>query len=200
MTRAITQRTHAIQTALPVEVAARRSTGLHIDLIDVRTPVEYSEVHAEGARLIPLDKLNPTAVMSGRTGLDDEPLFMICKSGGRSAKAVEKFWASGFTNVISVEGGTDAWVRAGLPVARGTKKVISLERQVRIAAGSLVLIGVLLGWLVHSAFFGLSALIGAGLVFAGVTDWCGMGMLLAKMPWNTRTAECVGGSEGTGSR
>ena len=74
-------------------------------------------------------------------------------------------------------------MEAGLPVVRG-KKAISLERQVRIAAGSLVLLGVLLGWLVHPAFIGLSAFVGAGLVFAGVTDTCGMGMMLARMPWN----------------
>lgn len=189
-----------VQTVPPAEVAARRSRGLDTDLIDVRTPVEYAEVHADGARLIPLDKLDPQAVMSGRNGSRGEPLFMICKSGGRSAKAVEKFRAAGFTNVISVEGGTAAWERAGLPVVRGTRKVMSLERQVRVAAGSLVLLGVLLGWMVHPVFYGLSALVGAGLVFAGVTDWCGMGMLLAKMPWNSRTAENSGGREATCSR
>ena len=74
-------------------------------------------------------------------------------------------------------------MESGLPVVRG-KKAISLERQVRIAAGLLVLLGAVLGWLVHPAFVGLSAFVGAGLVFAGVTDTCGMGMLLARMPWN----------------
>ena len=83
----------------------------------------------------------------------------------------------------AVEGGTLACVESGLPVVRGMK-AISLERQVRIASGLLVLLGALLGWLVHPAFIGLSAFIGAGLVFAGVTDTCGMGMLLARMPWN----------------
>jgi len=96
------------------------------------------------------------------------------------------FQAAGFPNVLSVEGGTDAWQRAGLPVVRGQDKVISLERQVRIAAGLLVLIGIAMGWLVHPVFLGLSAFVGAGLTFAGITDWCGMGMLLAKMPWNQR--------------
>ena len=81
-----------------------------------------------------------------------------------------------------------AWVDAGLPVNRGQVKVISLERQVRIVAGSLVFIGVLLGWFVHPAFVWLSGFVGAGLVFAGVTDFCGMGLLLAKAPWNQRTA------------
>jgi rhodanese-related sulfurtransferase len=87
---------------------------------------------------------------------------------------------------VVVEGGTEAWIAAGLPVDRGTVTAISLERQVRIAAGALVLLGVLLGWLVHPAFFGLSGFVGAGLVFAGITDFCGMGLLLARMPWNNR--------------
>jgi rhodanese-related sulfurtransferase len=185
------------QTASPVEVFNRGSEGAHPQLIDVRTPVEYAEVHAEGARLIPLDKLEPEAVLSARNGSADEPLYFICKSGSRSAKAVEKFRAAGFPNAISIEGGTTAWEQAGLPVVRGTRKVISLERQVRIGAGLLVLLGVLLGWLVHPWFFGLSAFVGAGLVFAGITDWCGMGMLLATMPWNNRTGDCRNGNGGT---
>jgi rhodanese-related sulfurtransferase len=85
-----------------------------------------------------------------------------------------------------VEGGTLAWIAANLPVTRSAVKMISLERQVRIAAGSLVLIGVLLGWFVHRGFYGLAAFVGAGLVFAGITDFCGMGLLLAKLPWNRR--------------
>jgi len=179
------------QPVPPAEVAKARSERPGVGLIDVRTPVEYAEVHAEGAKLIPLDVLDPKAVMSERDGLASEPVYVLCKSGARAAKAVERFRAAGFDNVFSVEGGTTAWERAGLPVIRG-EKVMSLERQVRIGAGSLVLLGVLLGWLVHPAFFGLSAFVGAGLVFAGVTDWCGMGMLLARMPWNRRG--CEGGT------
>lgn len=72
------------------------------------------------------------------------------------------------------------------PVTRSAVKVMSLERQVRIAAGSLVFIGVALGWFVHRGFFAVPAFVGAGLVFAGLTDFCGMGLLLAKMPWNRR--------------
>jgi rhodanese-related sulfurtransferase len=86
-----------------------------------------------------------------------------------------------------VEGGTLGWAEAGLPVNRGETKVISLERQVRIAAGALVLGGVLLARFLDPAFIWLSGFIGAGLVFAGITDWCGMGMLIAKAPWN----QCV---------
>jgi len=149
----------------------------------VRTPVEFREVHAEAARSVPLDALDPKAVMEARNGSSGEPLFLICRSGSRSRRAAERFLAAGYENVVSVEGGTLAWERAGLPVVRG-EKAVSLERQVRIAAGSLVVIGTLLGAFVHPGFLGLAAFVGAGLVFSGVADTCGMGMLLARMPWN----------------
>jgi rhodanese-related sulfurtransferase len=135
-----------------------------IDLFDVRTPVEYREVHVEPARNVPLDRLDPVAFMQARNGNQDEPLYLICRSGSRGRQACEKFLAAGFTNVVNVEGGTLACIEAGLPVVRG-RKALSLERQVRIAAGSLVLLGVLLGWLVYPALLGLSAFVGAGLVF-----------------------------------
>ncbi len=154
-----------------------------IDLIDVRTPVEFREVHVEHARNVPLERLDPAALIQGRSERRDEPLYLVCRSGSRGRQACEKFLAAGFPNVVNVEGGTLACVEAGLPVVRG-KKAMSLERQVRIAAGSLVLLGALSGWLVHPAFVGLAAFVGAGLVFAGITDTCGMGMLLARMPWN----------------
>ena len=93
---------------------------------------------------------------------------------------------------MNVERGTQAWQEAGLPVVRG-KKILSLERQVRIAAGILVLIGAMLGWIIHPAFTGMSAFVGAGLVFSGITDSCAMGMLLAKMPWNQLSQECEKG-------
>jgi rhodanese-related sulfurtransferase len=162
---------------------AERHRAKPVELIDVRTPVEFREVHVEFARNVPLDRLDPAPILHARTAGPDEPLFVICRSGGRGRKACEKLLAAGLTNVVNVEGGTTACVEAGVPVVRG-RKAISLERQVRIAAGLLVLLGVLLGWLVHPVLFGLSAFVGAGLVFAGVTDFCGMGLLLARMPWN----------------
>jgi rhodanese-related sulfurtransferase len=155
--------------------------GGKIELLDVRTPAEFRELHAPGARNLPLDRLDPAAVMKVRSG--DNPLYVICRSGSRGRQACEKFLAAGLANVVNVEGGILAWAECGLPVVRG-KKAISLERQVRIAAGSLVLLSVLLGWLAHPAFAALSAFVGSGLVFAGVTDTCGMGLLLARMPWN----------------
>jgi rhodanese-related sulfurtransferase len=170
------------------QVFELREGGAAAPLIDVRTPAEFAQVHAEGAQSMPLDVLDPAAVMSSPGVSAQAPLYVLCKSGARAAAACARYRAAGFTNDFCVEGGTDAWERAGLPVVRGPGKVISLERQVRIAAGSLVLVGVLLGWLVHPACYALCAFIGAGLVFAGVTDWCGMGLLLARMPWNLRVA------------
>ena len=95
----------------------------------------------------------------------------------------QKFHAEGIPHCLVVEGGTKAWEAAGLPVVRG-QGMISIERQVRIGAGAMVLLGVVLGAWVDPYWFFLSGLVGAGLIFAGVTDWCGMGLLLAKMPWN----------------
>lgn len=154
-----------------------------VDLIDVRTPAEYREVHIDFARLSPLDSLDAKRVMEGRRATADEPLYVVCRSGSRAKRARELLLDRGVPSVVVVEGGTLAWEQAGLPVVRG-RKTISLERQVRIAAGSLVFIGSLLGVFVHPAFIGLAAFVGAGLIFAGVTDRCGMALLLARMPWN----------------
>lgn len=167
----------------PEELARLCNEGKKIELIDVRTPVEFQEVHVEIARNVPLDRLDVAAIMQARNGSSNEPLYVICRSGGRGQQACEKFLKAGFSNVVNIEGGTMACVEAGLQVVRG-KKAVSLERQVRIAAGLLVLLGAALGWFVAPAFIGLSAFVGAGLVFAGLTDTCGMGMMLARMPWN----------------
>lgn len=172
----------------PQSLAQLFQEGKQIDLIDVRTPVEYREVHVEKARNIPLDQLDAGAVMRARNGSSGEPLYVICRSGSRGRQACERFIQAGFSNVMNVEGGTMACLEAGMAVVRG-KAAMSLERQVRIAAGSLVLLGAALSF-VHPAFIGLSAFVGAGLVFAGITDTCGMGMILARMPWN----QCSDGS------
>jgi rhodanese-related sulfurtransferase len=177
------EKSMSIAVIKPQELAELCKNGKKIDLIDVRTPVEYREVHVEFARNVPLDQLDAAGLMQARNGSASESLYVICHSGSRGKQACERFLKAGFSNVVNIEGGTMACMEAGLPVVRG-KKAISLERQVRIAAGSLVLLGAALGWLVHPAFIGLSAFIGAGLVFAGITDTCGMGMILARMPWN----------------
>ncbi|XZE46952.1 rhodanese-like domain-containing protein [Pirellulaceae bacterium SH467] len=157
-------------------------SGETIDLVDVRTPVEFREVHVSVAKNMPLDQLQANEVTAGRKSPSDKPIYVICRSGSRGQQACSKLEQAGL-NVLNVEGGTNACVAAGLPVVRG-KKAMSLERQVRIAAGSLVLTGVLLSIFVHPYWIGLSGFVGAGLIFAGVTDSCAMGMLIAKMPWN----------------
>jgi rhodanese-related sulfurtransferase len=184
----------SLATISPVKLAELTREGRKIELIDVRTPVEFREVHLETARNVPLDQLDPKALMQARKESDSEPLYVICKSGGRSRQACEKFISAGFTNVVNIEGGTTACVAAGIPVVRG-KKAISLERQVRILAGSLVLLGAI-GSCAFPPLIWLSAFIGAGLVFAGITDTCGMGMLLARMPWN----QCSTGKDGACAR
>jgi rhodanese-related sulfurtransferase len=171
-----------MKTIPPAELQKILAAQPSVAVIDVRTPVEFAEVHVPQARSVPLDELKP-----GALGLQkDQPIYLLCRSGQRATKAAEKFSKEGFTQPIVIEGGTLAWIDANLPVTRGVTKVISLERQVRIVAGALVLAGVLLGWFVHRGFFGVSAFVGAGLIFAGVTDFCGMGLLLAKMPWNRK--------------
>jgi rhodanese-related sulfurtransferase len=166
----------------PVELQKILATQPSSAVIDVRTPIEFAEVHVPQAQNIPLDELKPSSLQLRK----DQPVYLLCRSGQRATKAAEKFSREGFSQSIIVEGGTLAWIEANLPVTRSSVKIISLERQVRIVAGSLVLIGVLLGWFVQRGFFGLSAFVGAGLVFAGITDFCGMGLLLAKLPWNKR--------------
>ena len=121
--------------------------------------------------------------MAARGDAADEPLYVLCRTGGRSRMACERFITAGYRNVVNVEGGTMAWQQPGLDVLRG-KKAIALERQRRIVAGSLVLLGIALGAFAHPVFLGLSAFVGAALVFSGVTDTCGMAMILARMPWN----------------
>ena len=171
-----------MRTITPVELQQILTAQPSLLVIDVRTPVEFAEVRVSQARNIPLDELKPCSLQLPK----DQPVYLLCRSGQRATKAADKLAKEGFSQPIVVEGGTLAWIEANLPVTRSAGKVISLERQVRIVAGALVFIGVALGWFVHRGFYGLSAFVGAGLVFAGVTDFCGMGLLIAKLPWNKR--------------
>ncbi len=171
-----------IKTIQPEELAKLHNEK-EVHLIDVRTPAEFREIHTPIAVNIPLDTLNAETVTQSLNGSKTELIYFICQGGNRSSRACQKLMEAGISNVVSVEGGTTAWAQKGLPVTRG-QKTISLERQVRIAAGFLVLTGALLGMFVNPWFSGLSAFVGAGLMFAGITDTCGMAMILAKMPWN----------------
>jgi len=171
----------------PHRLAALHQAGGTIDLIDVRTPAEYREVHIEFARNVPLDRLDPKAIASKRNGHANEPFYVICRTGSRGNQACEKLSAAGL-NAVNVEGGTLAWDAAGLPVVRG-KKTISLERQVRIAIGLIVLSSAVLAVVVHPYWIGLAAFMGAGLIFSGITDVCGLAIILGRMPWNQIGAE-----------
>ena len=162
--------------------AVREQQGSAL-LLDVRTPAEFEEIHIDGAVLHPLNDLNPAHVKKLAEGKG--ACFVICRSGGRARQAAEKLAAHGLTGVQIMSGGMQAWESEGLPVTRG-RKTISLERQVRIAAGGLVFVGSTLAYLVNPGWLALPAFVGAGLMVAGITDTCGMGMVLARMPWNNR--------------
>jgi rhodanese-related sulfurtransferase len=187
----------SVRTISPSDVFANRHSEQAIKLIDVRTPSEFRSIHAEGATLVPLDQFDPGR-LSRSDAAANNPIYLICGSGARAKTAAEKCAAAGLTNVAVVDGGTTAWEAAGLPVVRG-RGAISLERQVRIAAGSLVFIGVVLGWFVHRIFFALPAFVGAGLVFSGVSNTCGMALVLARMPWNQADSAPDSGAPSTQS-
>ncbi|MFY9221023.1 MAG: rhodanese-like domain-containing protein [Blastocatellia bacterium] len=149
-------------------------------LIDVREYPEYAAGRIAQARLIPLGELEKRA-----NELDKQiPIYLICRSGRRASQAQDKLLALGFSDVHNVRGGMMAWQAAGLPIEVSQKAPWALERQVRLVAGSLVLLGTLLSLFVYSAFIYLAMFVGAGLVFAAITDSCAMAMLLAKLPWN----------------
>lgn len=173
--------------SIQVKQLAEKQRQADIELIDVRMPAEFREVHAECARSVPLESLDPRAVMATRKARIDQPMYVICRGGNRSVQACQKFIAAGYDNVVNVEGGTLAWEQAGLPVVRG-KKTLPLMQQVQIAAGFLILLGFGLSF-VHPYFIGLTAFVGAGLMFAGATGLCPMASAIAKLPWN----QCGGG-------
>jgi len=178
----------SVATISVQELASLFEASDAVELIDVRTPTEFREIHVPTAQNVPLDTIKPDAFLQARSVPPDKPLYIICRSGARAAQACKMFQQAGFSNVVNVEGGTLAWNESNLTVKLG-KKAISLERQVRIATGSLVVAGVALGYLVHPYFLGISALVGGGLVYSGITDSCLMGMMLAKMPWNQVSQE-----------
>lgn len=157
-------------------------SGQGLVMLDVRTPVEFSQVHLRGAQSMPLDKLHADAVKRQQSGAD--PIYLLCQTGPRAVQAQRKLSDAGLDNCVVVEGGTSACIQSGADVIRSSTKVISLERQVRIAAGGLVFLGTILAVLLSPWFFILPGFVGAGLMFAGITNTCGMAMLLAKMPWN----------------
>lgn len=174
-----------IKTITAGELHRRIKDGEKIELLDVRTPAEFREVHVSYATNRPLDSLKPVDYLADRNGHSSEPIYIICRSGARGERACHEFHHAGFEDVVNVTGGTDSWVDANLPVDRG-RRAMSLERQVRITVGILLLSAVLLSVFSHANWIWLAGFVGAGLIFAGITDTCALGMLIARMPWNRR--------------
>jgi rhodanese-related sulfurtransferase len=152
-----------------------------ICLIDVRERIENAEEKIEGSVLMPLSSFDPAKVLSIK---ENKKLVLHCRSGKRSLKAAEQLIENGCLEVYSLKGGIKAWKENGYDIQKSQNVPISLMRQVQIAAGLLVLIGIILSIFVQRELVYLSAFVGAGLVFAGITNTCALGMLLAKMPWN----------------
>ncbi|MBE9207664.1 rhodanese-like domain-containing protein [Nostoc sp. LEGE 06077] len=156
----------------------------NIILIDVREPSEYAREHIIGAKLISLSKFDPRKVPQNQ----DTQVILYCNSGNRSKMAAQKLFDAGFTEVTHLDGGIAAWKAASYPTTINQQAPISLIRQVQIVAGSLVFTSTSLGVLVSPWFLLLSGFVGAGLIFAGITDTCALGMLLAKLPYNQRSS------------
>lgn len=149
-------------------------------LVDVREVSEVDALRVEGALNLPLSRLRELAGRLDKRG----PVYLLCRAGSRAASAASQLQELGHKDIFVVRGGLDAWAAAGKPVVRGESRVWSMERQVRFAAGALVLCGVVLGATVHPGWFILSGFVGAGLVFSAVTDTCTMALVLARLPWN----------------
>lgn len=173
---------NAIRNITPQSLYLLREANAPVEIIEVSTPNEFREYHVPGARNLPIGSPKLNAFMANRLNPHGAPVYVMCRGGVRSVKVCNKFHAA---NLVNVEGGTKAW-KEELPLKKD-HSVLSLERQVRIVAGGLVLVGSVLALVAHPYFVGIAAFVGAGLFVAGVTNTCGMAMLLARMPWNTMT-------------
>ena len=171
-----------IATLTPAEARAQIAQGAR--LIDIRDADEYAREHIPDAELVPLATLNGGATLNARAG---ERVIFHCQAGSRTQNnAIRLAAAAAPAQVSLLAGGIQAWKAAGLPVEEDKSQPLPLMRQVQIAAGVLILLGVLLGYTVNGGFFLLSGAVGAGLTFAGVTGFCGMARVLAIMQWNRR--------------
>ena len=156
-----------------------------VTLVDVREASEYANERIPGAKLHPLSQFDPHQIRPSA----GQKLVLYCQSGNRSAKAAKQYLEAGFNSVIHLRGGIPTWKQAGYPIEKSQNAPISLFRQVQIVAGSLVVLGTVLGVVVSPGFLLLSGFVGAGLLFAGITNTCAMGMLLAKLPYNQRVGQ-----------
>ena len=163
----------------PQQVRERINAGNAV-LVDIREPDEFARSHVKGAQSQPLS----TWERAHLTIDPDADVIFTCRSGMRTAGACDRLAARVNGDAFVLNGGLDAWAKAGLPVETNADAPMEIMRQVQIAAGSLVLIGVILGFLVAPAWFALSGFVGAGLTFAGVSGFCGMARLLMLAPWN----------------
>ncbi|QOV63087.1 rhodanese family protein [Kosakonia pseudosacchari] len=165
----------------PKEASAQQQNGALI--IDIRQADEFRREHLPDARSLPLDTL-----LAGQTITQVSPgqtVIFHCQSGMRTQQNAEALVrAAAPANVMILEGGLNNWKREKLPTVQDKRQPRPLMQQVQIVAGSLILLGVVLGFTLHPNFFLLSGFVGAGLLFAGLSGWCGMALLLAKMPWN----------------
>lgn len=173
----------AIKSIQPPDLNRLLAEGASVQLLDVRTPGEFAAAHVPGAKLIPLDDLKPDAFQRER-GSEEIPVFVLCQSGGRARKAIEKLERAGVHGCVLVEGGTQAWIDAGLPTERAPSRALPLMRQVQIAVGLVSAVGAALALAVNPLFAIIPLALGCGLLFAGLTGICGLALLLAKMPWN----------------
>lgn len=150
-------------------------------ILDVRSPEEYVRSHIPGSVLHPLEELDRDAVrtISG----DKRPIVLVCERGSRAQEAARCLEEAGLANASVLEGGLEAWVRSGGAIRRSGAR-LSLERQIRIGAGLMVLLGFALAYLLSPGWLALSIFVGVGLIFAGATGFCGMGVILARAPWN----------------
>jgi len=151
-------------------------------LIDIRESDEFAREHIPGAHHVPLSGFSPKDFPGDRGKI----AIFHCASGARTASAAPQILSSGFAEVYMLEQGLTGWKKAGQITIVNRKMPISIQRQVQITAGTMVLIGVVLGFAVSPWFFLLSGLVGAGLTFAGLSGTCAMASLLAVMPWNRR--------------
>ena len=169
-----------LPTLSPADTRAAMNAGAR--LVDIRGADEHVRERIPGALNVPLDRI-------GELPRDGSQVIFHCRSGMRTtANAGQLAAAAGDAPAYILSGGIDAWRAAGQATVTDRSQPLEIMRQVQITAGALVLSGVLLGLFVAPTFFGLSAFVGAGLMFAGVTGWCGMANLLRAMPWNRRTA------------
>jgi len=162
-----------------------------VRLIDVRTPEEYRQFHARGATNVPLDQLDPSKLLNG----SDDAIYLICRAGSRGERACEKLLAvSPSARVINVEGGTLAWRAAKLPVDHELEPWTP-QKKVRTVSFALIALSILLAIFVHRGFVGISGLVGAALVFIGMTNMGGLGGVIGKQPWHRRKSEPRGDAE-----